>query len=85
MRCMYNYTAKNFFGFNDLLIRLCRRFNCEYINCFNDFLDCEGIHINKYLYHDHLHLNTGGLELLAKHLKRAIVPNLRMNTDYCYW
>lgn len=84
MKCMYTYTPSNFFGFNNLLIRLCRRFNCEYIDCFNDFLDCNGRDINRFLYRDHLHLNTRGLEILAKHLKNVIVPNLHMNTDFCF-
>ena len=85
MKCMYTYTPSNFFGFNQVLMRLCHRFNCEYIDCFNDFLDCDGRDINKFLYRDHLHLNVGGLEILCKYLKNAIIPNFRMNTDFCYF
>ena len=63
-------TAKNFEGFNRILVEVCREERCSYIDCFFDFV--RGYDYNSNLYKDNLHLNKRGIGILCRWLKHTI-------------
>ena len=77
---MFKYNAKSIHCFNYLLVDICRRFGCGFIDCFNDFLDWDRVDINLDLYQDRkwqkIHLSSKGLGLLCRHLKNVIYGNV---------
>ena len=73
MKISSNYhinTAKNFEGFNRILVEVCREERCSYIDCFFDFV--RGYDYNSNLYKDNLHLNKRGIGILCRWLKHTI-------------
>ena len=64
MKCIHSFTATNFESFNRLLRDICNRQDCYYIDWFHRFLDSRGTEIDLNLYHDNLHLNRAGTNVL---------------------
>lgn len=59
--------------FNRMLLNLCIKNQCSYINVFNYFVDpVYGYDYNIYLYKDSLHLNHKGVVQLAYYLRYVI-------------
>ena len=80
IRIMFKYDANSIHCFNHMLINVCKKYGCGFIDCFSDFLDEYAIDINLDLYQDRkwrkMHLSTRGLGLLCRHLKRVIYGNV---------
>lgn len=76
MRNLYNYTARNFLGFNDILQYVSGKTNCYYVDIFDEFLTPNRYDHEKRLYWDLLHLNNKGLGILCSWLKWIV------NHDY---
>ena len=80
IRIVFKYNAKSIHSFNYLLVDVCRRFGCIFIDCFNDFLDHNGVDINVDLYRDKkyqkMHPNDKGLGILCRALKNVIYGNV---------
>ena len=74
IRVIYTYTAFSVHSFNEMLLDICGRFNCVFLDCFRLFLNSEGSDINMDLYFDRrIHLNDKkGLPILCRALKNAI-------------
>ena len=65
----------NVVKFNELLRGLCSENNCVYLDCFRDFLSNDLCEENSYLYHDWLHLNKRGVNILSLWFKSVINTN----------
>ena len=89
-RIIYKYNVKSVHGFNYLLLDLCTKHGCIFLDCFSQFLDDNSVDYNRNLYRDKLHLNNIGLSVLCRTLKFAIYnnifnPYMRINnSDYYY-
>lgn len=75
-RIMYTYNAKSVHEFNYLLVELCSKHGCIFMDCFRDFLDNQCIDHNRNLYRDKLHLNEAGLIVLCRAIKHIIYNNV---------
>ena len=75
IRNLYWYTAPNVINFNNLLCSLCSEYNCIYIDCFRDFVSDDRKDHKQSLFWDWLHLNDGGLAVLAVWLKYIVDQN----------
>ena len=76
IRGMNSYIARNVLEFNSMLRDLSLIYsNCVYIDCFRDFLTRDRQFCNEKLYHDWLHLNKYGLQVLTTWLKFVINEN----------
>ena len=76
IRIFYNYTAKSVHEFNQLLIEVCEKYGCIFLDSFGPFLNEFHTDINNNLYRDKWHLNDNGLKILCRDLKFAIYHNL---------
>ena len=80
IRIMFRYDPNSIHCFNHMLINVCKKYGCGFIDCFSDFLDEYAIDINLDLYQDRkwrkIHLSARGLGLLCRHLKRVIYGNV---------
>jgi len=65
---LYWYTVPNVIKFNQMLSQICSELNCIYMDCFRDFITCDGRRNNN-LFYDWLHLNDVGLGILCYWLK----------------
>ena len=72
MRCMFDHTAHNFHTFNNLLLEICTKMGCLFIDCFRDFLNADGSDHNLFLFRDTLHLNNRGIGVLCRIFKFVI-------------
>ena len=77
MRNHYWYTVENVFGLNELLLEVCKNYNCYYLDCFDRFLLGDKSDYNKELYNGWLHLNKWGRNILCKWL--SFVTNTNSN------
>ena len=76
IRATYRYSANSVHEFNELLIKICRKYDCIFLDCFGLFLDGNGFDINEDLYWDNYHLNDKrGIRLLCQVLKDTIYGN----------
>lgn len=77
IRVVFKYTARSVHLFNELLIKVCGKYDCIFFDCFGLFLDDNGYDINQSLYWDKYHLNDyKGIKVLSRALKQAIYGNL---------
>ena len=77
IRVVYKFTSKSVHEFNELLIKVCIRYNCIFMDCFRLFLDDSGYDINTDLYWDKYHLNDRkGIKLLCRAFKEIIYGDI---------
>jgi lysophospholipase L1-like esterase len=75
MKNMYWFTCENFLNFNVILRNVCRKTDCYYVDCFNNFLSQNKSDYNSALFRDPWHLNKKGLGVLCSILKAVINCN----------
>ena len=77
IRVVFKYTAKSVHDFNELLIKVCKKYDCIFLDCFSLFLDVSGHDINTDLYWDKYHLNDRkGIKILCRAIKEVIYGNI---------
>ena len=86
----YRYIVQTIHDFNLLLLEICGKNGCIFLDCFADFLDYYGCEKDDSLYRDRWHLNGEGLKVLCRALKFAIYqdifnPYMRTNRSHYYY
>ena len=77
IRVVFKYTANSVHQFNELLIKVCKKYDCIFLDCFSLFLESSGNDIDADLYWDKYHLNDRrGIKVLSRALKEVIYGNV---------
>ena len=78
------YCAPNFIGFNNILRDVCYKYNCYYIDCFDQFVSPDGYDHDFRFFRDHYHLNKVGLGILCR-LFKMLINNDSFNNTIKYY